>query len=87
MRRKSGFLMLVLLLFMLAHPLFAQEIALSFDDAPRRGTSYFSGPERAKALLAQLKSAQVREVVFSCIAQNIDDEGRQRLFVALLLNL
>lgn len=42
----------------------AKEISLSFDDAPRDGSQYFSGIQRTKALLKSLNDAKVRRVAF-----------------------
>jgi len=44
--------------------LHAKEISLSFDDAPRDGSQYFSGIQRTKALIKSLNEAKVKRVAF-----------------------
>lgn len=56
----------------------AKRIALTFDDAPRAATS-MSGPDRAKALIEQLKKANVPRVAFFANSERLDAEGRNRL--------
>ena len=61
-------------------PLSAGEIALSFDDAPRRDSVYFSGMERTQRLILGLKEAGVAQAVFFVTTGNIDGpQSRQRL--------
>ncbi len=77
--RRSMFAPLALVVSLAAAPAAAQQIALTFDDAPRAGSAMFSGPERAERLLAALRDAGVDEAAFFVIGENIDDEGRERL--------
>lgn len=44
--------------------IFAKEISLSFDDAPREGTQYFSGVQRTEILLKALSEAKVNRAAF-----------------------
>lgn len=72
-------LICLILLFSLL-PVFGGEIALSFDDAPRPSTQHFSGAERTRNLLTELKRAQVEQVAFFVTTSHLDrDEGRARL--------
>lgn len=57
----------------------AQEIALTFDDAPTPGAAVMSGAERTRRILEHLKSAKIEEVAFFVITNQIDETGRQRL--------
>ncbi|HYD88469.1 MAG TPA: polysaccharide deacetylase family protein [Vitreimonas sp.] len=57
----------------------ARELALSFDDAPRRGSALMQGPERAERLLAGLEQAGVGQAVFFANSERVDEEGRARL--------
>ena len=58
---------------------FAQEMALTFDDAPIRDGAYFSGPMRTKTLIAKLKKSGVLQVAFFCITSNMDSLGAARI--------
>ncbi len=58
---------------------FAKEIALTFDDAPRGGSKYFSGTERAKALVKALKLAKVPRVAFFSNSEKLNAEGIERM--------
>jgi peptidoglycan/xylan/chitin deacetylase (PgdA/CDA1 family) len=69
-------LILLLAASSIAH---AKELAITFDDSPRRADGYFDGPTRAKALLAELKRHNIPQVAFFSVSQNLDQEGMQRL--------
>jgi peptidoglycan-N-acetylglucosamine deacetylase len=58
-----------------------REIALSFDDAPRSGSSIMSGAERGRRLLAGLAAAETGPVVFFANTGEgrLDGEGAERL--------
>ncbi len=72
--------LLVLLLLVSINPLSqAKEIAITFDDSPRMAKGYFSGPERAKKLIAELKKHKVPKVVFFSNSGKLDAEGIRRL--------
>jgi len=57
----------------------AREIALTFDDAPRRDSAMMTGPERAQRLIAALKAADVEQVAFFAVPRVLSDEGKARL--------
>lgn len=57
----------------------ARAIALSFDDAPRSDSAYFSGAERTNRLLAALKNAGVSQAAFFCNTVQLDAAGSARL--------
>ncbi len=71
------FCVLAFLLFML--PVNAQQIALTFDDAPRPDTKLFTGEERTKRLIENLKEAKVNDVMFFVTTKNIDATSKKRL--------
>jgi peptidoglycan-N-acetylglucosamine deacetylase len=56
----------------------AQEIALSFDDAPRGDGKYFTGEKRTKILVDKLNQLNIKTVFF-CNTRGIDIEGKKRL--------
>jgi peptidoglycan/xylan/chitin deacetylase (PgdA/CDA1 family) len=71
-------LSLVLLTFSLS--IFAKEISLSFDDAPRPDTAYLKGAERTKKLLASLKTSKVDKVIIYANGNKVLGENElQRL--------
>jgi peptidoglycan-N-acetylglucosamine deacetylase len=55
--------------------LFAQEIALTFDDAPMEDGAYFTGSERTERIITQLKANNVSQVAFFVITKNIEDNA------------
>jgi peptidoglycan/xylan/chitin deacetylase (PgdA/CDA1 family) len=57
----------------------AQEIALTFDDAPIADGRYFTGVARTEMLIAKLKSQNVPQVAFYCISSQVDSTGKTRL--------
>jgi peptidoglycan/xylan/chitin deacetylase (PgdA/CDA1 family) len=57
----------------------AKEIALSFDDAPRGSTHFFSGEARTDALISELKRAKVSQAVFFGNSSNFTDQGKKRI--------
>jgi len=63
-----------LIILFQASSLDAKEIAISFDDTPRRLTGHVTGFERAKNLVKQLKAAQVTDAVFYCNSSDINSE-------------
>lgn len=68
------------LILLVSSSLFAaQEIAFTFDDAPRESTAYYTGTQRASALLAQIQKAQIPQVYFFAIGKNLNEEGKARL--------
>jgi peptidoglycan/xylan/chitin deacetylase (PgdA/CDA1 family) len=53
----------------------AQEIALTFDDAPMEDGVYFSGSERTDRILEHLKANHVSQAAFFVITKNIEDNA------------
>ncbi|HEY0743965.1 MAG TPA: polysaccharide deacetylase family protein [Chryseosolibacter sp.] len=59
---------------------YAQQIALTFDDAPMEDGAYFTGNERTDRIIAQLKANNVKEAAFFVITKNIEtNKGLPRL--------
>lgn len=58
---------------------YAKEIAISFDDAPRRLTGHFSAHERARELTKALQSVEVKEVTFYCNSSFVNDSNKDVL--------
>lgn len=58
----------------------AQEIALTFDDAPRNDTQLFSGEERTQKLIENLKNATVPDALFFVVTGHIDEDNLKRLY-------
>jgi len=58
--------------------IFAGEISLSFDDAPRK-SSYFSGSMRSKKLAAGLAKANIARVAFFINTKKMNSEGLDRV--------
>jgi peptidoglycan/xylan/chitin deacetylase (PgdA/CDA1 family) len=57
----------------------AQQIALTFDDAPRGDGPVFTGEARAAALIETLDRAGVGGAMFFANSVRLDEEGRRRL--------
>jgi peptidoglycan/xylan/chitin deacetylase (PgdA/CDA1 family) len=68
----------VLTIFSLT-PLFAQEIALTFDDAPTHNGPVFSGDERTSRILDHLKKQSVKQVAFFVVTEYVQELGKDRL--------
>ncbi len=62
-----------------AQMLAAQEIALTFDDAPIADGLYFTGFARTETLIAKLENQNVPQAAFYCISSRADSAGRARL--------
>jgi peptidoglycan/xylan/chitin deacetylase (PgdA/CDA1 family) len=63
----------------LSLPISAQEIAITFDDAPTGNSVVSTGPERTTRLLDALKKASVTQTVFFVVTSYIDSSGADRL--------
>ncbi len=75
-------LMLQILWFTCLVPsLQAREIALTFDDCPRKVSTMMSGMERAHKLTSELKKANVQQVAFFCNSPSRSTDGVERLNV------
>jgi peptidoglycan/xylan/chitin deacetylase (PgdA/CDA1 family) len=57
----------------------AQEIAITFDDAPTRDAALFTGAERGAKIIDALKNHNVKQVAFFVTTSNISPEGKSRL--------
>ena len=57
----------------------AQEIAITFDDAPMGDGPVFSGSQRASKIIEALKKHKVDQVAFFVVTSHIDSTGLQRL--------
>ena len=57
----------------------AQEIAITFDDAPTSDGPLYTGTERTTRILSQLKENGVSQVAFFVVTGNIDATGAKRL--------
>ena len=72
------YLLLILQLFI--SPLCeAKQIAITFDDSPRKAEGFFSGPDRAVRLIEELKSHNIEQVAFFSNSSKLNAEGIQRL--------
>lgn len=54
-------------------------IALTFDDAPRQDGHLYTGQQRTRRLVEQLKAANVSQAAFFCNTVRFDDAGRDRI--------
>jgi len=59
----------------------AKEIAISFDDAPRRLTSKLTNIQRAKEIVKKLKKANVKDAAFFCNSAHINEKTKGALKV------
>jgi peptidoglycan/xylan/chitin deacetylase (PgdA/CDA1 family) len=57
----------------------AKEIALTFDDCPRRTDKLMTGMERAQKLTAQLEKHGIKQAAFFCNSPDKAPDGPQRL--------
>lgn len=72
-------MMKLLFLFLIASVfIFSQQIALTFDDAPRGDGNYFSGKERTGRLIEKLKKFNV-QAAFFCTTNGFHEEGKERI--------
>jgi peptidoglycan-N-acetylglucosamine deacetylase len=69
----------IICLFLSYAPLQAQEIAITFDDAPTADGPLFTGEERTKRIIAHLKDHQIKEAAFFVMTGNINQSTQQRL--------
>jgi peptidoglycan/xylan/chitin deacetylase (PgdA/CDA1 family) len=66
--------LLILLAFVSQPSGFAQEIAITFDDAPTHSSPVMTGEERTSRILAQLKAHQVAQVAFFVTTIHLDQD-------------
>ncbi len=57
----------------------AQQISITFDDAPKGDGAYFSGMERTKILIDKLSKLGVEQAAFFCTTKNKDSLAMSRL--------
>lgn len=69
----------ILVLFAFTITTHAREVSLSFDDCPRKTDKLFTGMERAKKLVEELKKADVKQVAFFCNSPFKAKDGTERL--------
>ncbi len=74
----SKILLICFILFQFAG-ISAQEIALTFDDAPRGDGGLYTGLKRSEILLKKLKQYNVSQVAFFANSGNLDAVGELRL--------
>jgi len=60
-------------------PISAQEIALTFDDAPTQHHEYQTGLQRTELLIKKLRAANVSQVAFFVVTSRMDSAGAARL--------
>jgi peptidoglycan-N-acetylglucosamine deacetylase len=72
-------ILLIIVSCFLASASIAQEIALTFDDAPLGDGPVFSGTERAARIIGTLKKHNVDQAAFFVVTSHIDSTGLQRL--------
>ncbi|GAA5445962.1 hypothetical protein Misp06_04169 [Microbulbifer sp. NBRC 101763] len=71
---------LLLIICLLTTPVAnAKQLAITFDDAPRKADGYFDGPTRAKMLIDSLKEHQIGKVTFFSNTRFLDKEGLERM--------
>lgn len=70
---------IIITLLLLSTVISAQEIALTFDDAPRGDGRLYTGLKRSEILLKKLEQYNVPQVGFFCVPGNKDDVGILRL--------
>lgn len=72
-------LLLSILFFFSCFGLPAQQIALTFDDAPLGGGPLFPGNERTKRIIQSLREQNVKQVAFFVVTSYIDSSSISRL--------
>ena len=72
-------LFLFLNLLLISPFISAQQIALTFDDAPRGDGQLYTGLKRSEILLEKLKQYNIPQVAFFCVPGNKDAVGMLRL--------
>ena len=62
-----------------AVPISAQEIALTFDDAPTQHHEYQNGLERTEMLIKKFRESNIPQVAFFVVTSRMDSLGKARL--------
>jgi peptidoglycan-N-acetylglucosamine deacetylase len=73
MQKSTSLLLLIFFIYSLSAS--AQEIALTFDDAPMEDGAYFTGAERTDKIIAQLKAHNVSQAAFFVITRSIQSNA------------
>lgn len=76
MKRRVIFIIVILFVTVSSY---AQEIALTFDDAPTGDGSLFTGMERTSRIIETLKKNHIKQAAFFVVTAHINDEGLRRL--------
>jgi len=71
-------LILSILVFLFQGSAFSQQIALTFDDAPRKNGHHYTGMERTEILIQKLTDKNVTAAFF-CVGRDMDSLEWQRL--------
>lgn len=80
MRISNILFVLLPLVIIFSNDLFAREISLSFDDAPKSSSVAMSGLERTKMIIKKLNETKVKRVAFYVNTKKLDrDDGLKRL--------
>ena len=66
-------------IFLIQGSAFSQQIALTFDDAPRKNGQHYTGLERTEVLIRKLKEKNVPSAAFFCIGRDMDSLEWKRL--------
>ncbi len=67
------------LFLILSTGLFSQQVALTFDDAPRSDGALYTGLKRSEILIKKLKEYGIPQVAFFANSINMDDVGTLRI--------
>ncbi|MDH3709484.1 MAG: polysaccharide deacetylase family protein [Cyclobacteriaceae bacterium] len=67
------------LFLILSTGLFSQQVALTFDDAPRSDGALYTGLKRSEILIKKLKEYGIPQVAFFSNSINMDDVGTLRI--------
>ena len=62
-----------------AHSFLPIEIALTFDDAPRPDTAFFTGAKRTETLIKALKEKNIKQAGFFCNTNEFSSEEAKRV--------
>ncbi len=74
-----NFVYFFIISFLIISSALGKEISISFDDAPRGNSNYFSGEERTKKLIEGLKRAGDTRVAFYLNPIRMDVKGTERV--------
>ena len=78
MNQKLGYY-IVIISVMLFGNIQAQEIAITFDDAPLGNGQYYTGLQRTETLIKKLKKLGIPQVAFFCNPSKMNEEGTKRI--------